>query len=113
MIDSLDDSAIPSIPALNSIKFDFDMIDEPKKSKKSKKHKKGGKKGKKGKQDRAYNKEYAKLAYRYGVVCSRYDILERMVKLSIAVKRGQLNDQLLNDGLTALDLPRVVSLPEL
>ena len=110
MIDSLDDSAIPSIPALNSIKFDFDMIDEPKKSHK---HKKGGKKGKKGKQDRAYNKEYAKLAYQYGVVCSRYDILERMVKLSIAVKRGQLNDQLLNDGLTALDQPRVVSLPEL
>lgn len=113
MIDSLNDSATPSIPALNSIKFDFDMIDEPKKPKKSKKHKKGGKKGKKGKGDRAYNREYAKLAFQYGVLCSRYDTLERMVKLSIAVKRGQLNDKLLNDGLTALELPRAVSLPEL
>lgn len=111
MLDLSEESVTPSIPIPQPMKFSLDMMDESPKHKKHKKHKKRGK-GEKSSRSKPYGQEYAQLAFRYGVVCSRYDTLSQIVKLSIAAKRGHLNDQLLDDGLTALGEPRVISLPE-
>lgn len=106
MLDLLEESATPNIP--QPMKLSLDMLDEPKKHKK---HKKRGK-GRKSSKRKTYGQEYAQLAFQYGVVCSRYDALAQMVKLSIAANRRQLNDQLLEGGMTALGESRAISLPE-
>jgi len=93
----------PQAPADAYLKTLKVIQKELKKSQKPK-HKSGKKHGKhKSKRSPSKKQAYAELAYQYGVVSTRYDMLEQMVKLAIAAKRGCLDDQLLDSGLAALE----------
>lgn len=107
MIERLYEKEIAMDKILNPVRFDFDWLDEPtkggKRKRKKKKRKKSAKTGGK----------YARLAFQYGVLASRYDTLTRMVELAVSTTRQQLNDDLLDGGLVALRPPRITPLPEL
>lgn len=87
---------------INSMPLGFTMMDdslhEVKKKKKGKKKKRSKSSGKK--------QAYARLAFEYGVLLSRYDTLVHMTELAISAKRGRLDDDLLDSGLIALGRPR-------
>lgn len=102
-----------TVPSPTLIPPGFDMLDELTKPKKRKRGGKGkkGRKGKKSRTVKTYSAEYVQLAYSYGVVCSRYDFLEQIVKLSMAANRGRLNDELLDNGLIVLERTQTKSLP--
>lgn len=84
--------------------FQLDWLDDPPKKK--------GKKERRHRKKNAGKNKYARLAFQYGALASRYDTLTRIVELSIAANRKELDDRLLGSGLTALGRPRVIALPQ-
>lgn len=104
MIDYLAENATLGTSIHNPINLDFKMLDDT--LTKSKKNRRKRKNHGKHKKLSKIKQGYAQLAFQYGVLSSRYDTLTRMVELSIAANRRKLNDQLLDDGLTALGRPQ-------
>lgn len=110
MLEHIPETLTPSASGFSPMNFDPKMLDDV--WAKSKKHKGGKKKhGKRKKSDRK-EQDYAQLAFQYGVLSSHYNILTRMVELSISAKRGTLNDDLLDSGMVALGRSKTISLPE-
>ncbi len=108
MINQLHDNASPEISLQDTMVFPSEMLNGTLGYHKGHKYKKN----KHSKNKKSHNKKqaYAQLAFQYGILAARYDTLTKLVGLSIAAKRGRLNDDLLDDGLTALGGFR--SLPE-
>lgn len=92
-------------PSLGISGFQLDWLDDT-----SKKRKKG-KKAHRRRKKKQGNYKYAQLAFQYGALVSRYDTLTRMVELAVSVKRRQLDDDLLSDGLAVLKPSHITSLP--
>ena len=106
MIDFNSENIITNTNGFNPAKFSFDLLDNTLEKQKKNKTKKR-KKSKKIKKADRYIQACSGLAFRYGVLASRYDALSRMVELAIATNRNQLNADLLDNGLKALKQPKV------
>lgn len=94
MLESLPETIFTETNSPWPSNFQLDWLNDPPKKKVKKKHR--------HRKKNAGKDKYARLAFQYGALASRYDILTRMVELAVSAKRQRLDDSLLDDGLVAL-----------